>query len=144
MNETERKNEERIKTVKSGGILLTIYSICALTFFALIYFGIIDIINIGGDETARLTTLSTIGVCALGAFTGVICLIKIKDPKWHGYLYIFCVITVIFSAFVQLNYASASGNFIGFLIMPGCIVFAFICGYPLYKLKSDIADEDDY
>lgn len=143
MGKTDNKTEMRTRTVQIGALLLTIYSGCACLFFALINFGIVGIFNIGGNETARLTMLSTIGVCVLGVFTGVLCLIKIKNPDWYGYLYIFCVITIVFSAFVQLNYASESGIFVGFLIMLGCIIFAFVCGYPLYKLKSDYPNEDD-
>lgn len=140
MNDLEILTKKRIKAVKIWATLMIVYCAGALVFFALNALHVIDILGIAEYETERLIQTSTIGTCVLGIVAGILCLATASKPTWYGIVNVFCVCTVVFSAFIQTSHVSASDNFAGFLIMMGCTLFACICATYVNKLRKSRTD----
>lgn len=136
MDSLEKLIAKRKKIVRAGAVLMIVYGLCAFIFFLLNALDVINVFDLADQETDRLVELSTMGTCALGVLTGILCLAKINAPDWYGILYILTICTVVLNAFVGVSHGSTFGNFAGLIIVYIELIFTCICSTMLYKLRA--------
>lgn len=138
MEKIEKLRKRRTGSLKALAVLLTLYSISALIFFVLNALNIIDVFGVAEYETNRLMQMSSMGTCALGILTGILCVAKAESKNWYNILYVLCFCTIVFSAFITVGHVSQSNNIMATAVMAGTFIFAAICGTLVYKLRAGI------
>lgn len=126
--------EKRVKQLKTRAILIIIYEIAALAFFALNKFGVVDIFDIEKFESSTVGMLLTFCSCIIALISGIILIANANDRTKDYSMYIMTSTLVFLIIIINAVMGVSSKNLLAFVVIMVGFLFVSFCASTTGKL----------